>query len=120
MNTELNKEITNGFVFNKTPKGILALTIKVFIFLVPGIILGHYIDQYINKLKKQEVFGKNIVNYIIIQTILSVIVVYCLIHWAKSYTKEIECRIVGVFFASLYFNMQTNYIDNIQHYLGFF
>jgi uncharacterized membrane protein YraQ (UPF0718 family) len=116
----VTKDFYNGiYLNNKTPKGIISLTIKVLIFLVPGILLGHYIDQYINKLKKQEVFGKNIVNYVMIQTVISIFIVYCLVNWAKSYTKEIENKIAGVFFASLYFNMQNHYIENIQQTLGF-
>lgn len=117
----ITSEISNGFHFNnKNPSKILPLTVKVFTFLFPGVVLGHYIDQYINKLKNEKRLGNNLLVYIFIQTVVSVMIVYYLVNFAKSYTKEIESSIAGVFFASLYFNMQTHYIDNIQHYLGIF
>jgi len=115
----ISKEISNGIhLNNKNPRHLIALTIKSLIFLIPGVILGHYIDQYVNKMKREQILGEDVILYIVVQTIISILVVYFLVNWAKSYTREIENKIAGVFFASLYFNMQTHYIDNIQQLLG--
>lgn len=117
--SNISTSIKSGTSFGKSDvKYLGGFKIKVLTLLIPGILLGHYVDQIVNKMKRNKVFGEGVLNYIILQTIISMSVIYLLFYLNKSYTKEFQNTYAGLFFVSLYFGMQTNYISNLQKLLG--
>lgn len=117
--SNISTSIKNGTSFGKKDvKYLGGFKIKVLSLLIPGILLGHYVDQIVNKMKRNKVFGEVVLNYIILQTIISMSVIYLLFYLNKSYTNEFQNTYAGLFFVSLYFGMQTNYVSNLQKILG--
>lgn len=113
------QDIYAGFEFGKqdTKKSFLSFSIKIIVLLIPGIILGYYIDKIVKDLFDKERFGKKVIYYICIQTILSIIVLYIL-SYLSHYTEEFQNTFAGLYFTAFFFGMQTNYTIYLQKFLG--
>lgn len=84
---------------------------KSLAFIIPGILLGHYIDKSISKLNLETKRS------VALQTFINIFIIYFLNKLSYSYAIEFQLTFAGLFFSSLYFGMQTNYIDNIKKIL---
>lgn len=84
------------------------LNIKSMLLIVPAIIIGHYIDQFVNKMKLRPIKS------VAFQTFLNIFVIFILHKINESYAKEFQMTLAGLFFSALFFAMQTNYIRNIK------
>lgn len=116
---ELQGGIRQGTRFGtKNVRKLSGFKVKVFLLLVPGILLGHYIDQIVDKLKREQKLGKGVLRYVILQTVFSALVMYLMSIYSLEYTNEFQNTYAGLFFVSLFFGMQTNYIVNLQQVLG--
>jgi hypothetical protein len=114
----IKKDIEEGLTFGKSNSTRFGgLLIKTIALLVPGIILGYVIDTLSYKWKEEKKFGDNLLTYVVIQTILSICVFYLLIITVTKYTFEFQNTYSGLYFVSLFFGMQTNYITNLQQLL---
>lgn len=112
--TDIKEGMTFGRVDSKTFGGLLIKTIAL---LVPGIVLGYVIDTLSYKWKEEKKFGDNLLTYVVIQTLLSICVFYLLITIVTKYTFEFQTTYAGMYFGSMFFGMQTNYITNLQQLL---
>lgn len=117
----ISSELSSGFDFGETPtnRSIVSFSIKSLALLVPGIILGYIIDKYVKKLYDAKKLGDNILYYIILQTIISVLLMFVISN-IDSYVEishEFQNTFAGLFFVSLFFGMQSNYIYLLQQYL---
>ncbi len=92
--------------------------IKILSLLIPGAVLGHYIDQGVQKLKLQSKLGNNILSYIGLQTALSITLLYALFKYNKSFTDEFQNTYAGLFFVAMFFNLQSNYVVNLQQFFN--
>lgn len=101
----------------KDPVNFVGLTIKIISLLIPGAIMGHYLDQYINKLKNQY-SNLHTSYFILLQTLSMIFIFYLLINYLKPYTLEFQSTYAGLFFVAFFFGIQSNYISNIQEVLG--
>jgi hypothetical protein len=113
------QDINAGFDFGKkdTKKSFLSFSIKILVLLIPGILLGYYIDKIVKDLYDKQKFGKNVIYYICYQTILSIIVLYIL-SYMSHYTEEFQNTFAGLYFTAFFFGMQTNYTNYLQTFLG--
>lgn len=90
---------------------------KILFFIVPAVILGHYTDVIVKKLKKDKVLGDTVLYYILLQTFIVVATIYLFAVYVSDYAREFQMTLAGSFFIVLYFNIQTNYIVMIQEYM---
>ena len=90
---------------------------RISILLLAGILIGHYLDQGINFIKSRRVFGDNIISYVILQTVVCVFIVYMLLRIHGNYKDDFQNTFSGLFFVSMFYAMQTNYISNLQKLL---
>lgn len=118
LTTQLTNDINAGFEFGKqdTKKSFLSFSIKIIVLLIPGIILGYYIDKIVKDLFDKERFGKKVIYYICIQTILSIIVLYIL-SYLSHYTEEFQNTFAGLYFTAFFFGMQGNYTSYLHTFL---
>lgn len=116
--THLTDDINAGFNFGKkdTKKSFLSFSIKIMVLLIPGIILGYYIDKIVKDLYDKQKFGKKVIYYICIQTMLSITVLYTL-SYMSHYTEEFQNTFAGLYFTAFFFGMQSNYITYLQRFL---
>ncbi len=91
--------------------------LKIFFYIVPAVILGHYTDAIVKKLQKDKVLGNTLLDYILLQTFIVVSTIYLFAVYMSDYTREFQLTLAGSFFIVLYFNLQTNYIVMIQEYM---
>jgi hypothetical protein len=91
--------------------------LKIFLYIVPAVILGHYTDVSVKKLQKDKVLGDTVLYYILLQTFIVVSTIYLFAVYMSDYAREFQLTLAGSFFIVLYFNMQTNYIVMIQEYM---
>lgn len=111
--------IKNGFRFgDERDDSFLTMTVKSFALLVPGMILGHFLDKYIHQLKKKSVLGKSILTYVILQSIVNIGIIFLLHYLYRRYTSEFQRTLPGMYFSGLFFGLQVNYVSNIQKLLG--
>jgi len=119
MIADLHNEVKAGLSFGeRNTVRMGGLLIRTSLLLIPGILIGHSIDQAVNKLKRKNKLGTNTVVYVLLQSIIMFLALYSLIFFIKSYADEFQNTYSGLFFVALFFGMQTNYISNIQHVLS--
>lgn len=92
-------------------ESFFVLNIRSLILIVPAIILGHYLDKFVEKTKLTKL------NSVILQTILNIFIIYMLHKVNAAYTREFQVSLGGLFFSALFFGMQTNYIKNLKYLL---
>ncbi len=113
--SELKNTLAEGTNFGpKDNSRLPAFTLKVILLLIPGVFFGHYVDQFVNKLKQQETLGNNLLTYVFVQTMISISIIYTLSKINKPYTQEFQNTYAGLFFVSLFFGMQVNYVSNLK------
>lgn len=108
-------EIFNG---RDDERSLSVVFIKSFALLIPGAILGHYIDKYINRMKKKNVLGKEAWVYVLFQSIVDILLIYSLHKLHSLYTDEFQRTLPGLYFSGLFFGLQVNYINNVQEMFG--
>lgn len=114
----IEHEIENPHFGKYDPRNFVFLSIKILYLLVPGIILGHVIDQSVDSFRRRNLLGSSLFTYILLQTIMTMGILYLLIVMSKDYTFEFQTTYAGLFFTALFFGMQSNYIRNLQQFLG--
>lgn len=114
----IEKDLEEGLTFGKkNSRRFGGLLVKTIALLIPGIVLGYVIDTFSYKWKEEKKFGDSLLTYVVIQTLLSIGVFYLLISTVTKYTFEFQNTYSGLYFVSLFFGMQTNYITNLQQLL---
>lgn len=93
-------------------ESFVTLNVKSALLIIPAIILGHYLDEFVNKLGIE-----NKTYSVTLQTFLNILVIYILHTFMRSYAKEFQMTLAGLFFSALFFGMQTNYISNLKSLL---
>lgn len=110
--------IKDGLNFgNDNEKSFLSISIRSFALLIPGMILGHLMDKYINKLKKRDE-GGHVIKYVLLQSVANIAIISLLHKLHQKYTSEFQRTLPGLYFSGLFFGLQVNYIHNIQELLG--
>ena len=109
--------IKDGFDFgnDKSDKSVFSTIIRSLSLLIPGMILGHFVDKYINKLKKDDT---HVLKYVILQSLVNILIISILHTLYHKYTSEFQRTLPGLYFSGLFFGLQVNYIRNIQTLLG--
>lgn len=89
-------------------EGFFVMNVRSMMLIVPAIILGHYLDESVDKLKLSTLQS------VILQTFSNVFLIYLLHKINNAYTREFQVSLGGLFFSALFFGMQTNYIKNLK------
>jgi len=97
---------------------LLSFTIKVIIYIVPSLLIGDIIDKTVLKFENQKTFGTYKLNYILFQTLFNIITLYIFIVLFPKYMSEFQMTMPGVYFITLYFGMQTNYMSMLKQYMN--
>ena len=97
---------------------ILSFTIRVITQALPGIILGHYLDQGIYWTHTQKWMGSSAVPYALAQIVAWILIFYSMLYFIPSYANEFQGTMAGIFFITLFFIVQTNFVTNLQAVLG--
>jgi hypothetical protein len=110
------EDIKHGFDFgNDNETSFISISIRSFALLIPGMILGHLVDKYINKLKKDD---KQVWKYVLLQSLVNILIITILHKLHHNYTSEFQRTLPGLYFSGLFFGLQVNYIKNIRELLG--
>ena len=109
---------TTDFGTVRSRHDLISFTLKIMIYIFPSVVLGHFTDISIKKMKIHNVFGKVNIYYILLQTILNIIALYLFVLYLPKFTSEFQTTISGVYFIVLYFSMQPNYIDMLNEYMN--
>ena len=111
--------VTEGLTFGSDNyTSMLSFTIRIITLALPGIVLGHYLDQGIYWTKKQKLLGASAVSYMVAQILAWVLIFYSIFIFASSYAMEFQGTVAGIFFVTLFFTVQTNFVTNLQTVLG--
>lgn len=94
---------------------LISFTIKILVYIIPAVIMGHYIDV---SFKNKRMNDKRIMYYIFVQTILNIVILYLFILVLPRFISEFQRTISGGYFVVMYFSMQTNYIIMIKEYMN--
>lgn len=98
----------------------ISFTIKIFIYIIPATLLGDFIDKSIVTMEEKEVLGGDThALYILLQTFVNISILYLFILFLPDFLKEFQSTMPGVYFITLYFTMQTNYMNSIKEYMKF-
>jgi hypothetical protein len=97
---------------------LLSFILKIIVYIIPAVILGHFTDIIVTKIRIHNVFGKNTIYYILFQTIFNIVTLYLFILFLPKFMSEFQMTISGSYFIVLYFGMQINYIDMLKEYMN--
>lgn len=98
-------------------KGIYSFMLKILFFMIPAIIIGHSIDTYIENMRKKGILGNNYINYIILQTIIILFIMYIFVIYFSRFAKEFQTTTAGAFFIAMFFGFQSNYVNDIKQFI---
>jgi len=118
---QINKIIDQATDFGtpRSRKHVLSFILKIILYIIPAVILGNYTDIFVQQLESHNIFGENILYYILVQTIITILTLYVFITIFTDYGSEFKDSMAGTYFIVLYFGMQTNYIFMLKEYLNF-
>ena len=102
----------------RSRKHFLSFLLKIWMYILPAIILGNYTDVAIRKLETSQLFGENTFYYILVQTFFIISTLYLFVILFYDFMSEFTNTIAGSYFIVLYFGMQTNYIHMLKEYLN--
>lgn len=97
-----------------------SFTLKMILYIIPALLIGHYTDIYINKMKIRKILGEQPMYYIVSQTMFNIIVLYLFILILPRFMSEFQMTISGGYFIFLYFSIQTNYMKMLKKYMNSF
>ena len=103
----------------RSRENFLSFALKIMFYIVPAIILGNYTDDFVKKLKKNNMLGDNTLYYILLQTSIIISSLYLILIFLSDFISEFQVTIAGGYFIVLYFGMQTNYIHMIKEYMSY-
>ena len=109
---------TTDFGTIRSRNDLLSFTLKIVIYIIPSVLLGHFTDTVVQKLKLRKVFGDDSIYYILLQTLLNIVTLYLFILFAPKYMSEFQSTVSGGYFTIFYFSIQTNYIDMVNKYIN--
>lgn len=113
------RSVSEGLTFGSDNyTSILSFTIRIIALALPGIVLGHYLDQGIYWTKKQKWLGPSAAPYVFGQIMAWILIFYSILFFASSYAMEFQGTMAGIFFITLFFVAQTNFVTNLQTVLG--
>jgi len=104
-------DLSTDFGTRRSRNDLFSFALKIMIYIIPSLILGHFTDITIKKIRTINVFGKDNIYYILLQTIFNIITLYLFILYLPKFTSEFQKTMSGGYFIVLYFSMQPNYID---------
>jgi hypothetical protein len=111
--------LSEGLTFGtQNHNGFVPFTVKFLALALPGIALGHYLDQGIFWLQKKRHLGDLPVAYMALQIIVWILMFYSMNQFAAAYAAEFQSSVAGIFFIALFFTVQTNFVTNLQKVLG--
>jgi hypothetical protein len=102
----------------RSRKNFFSFGLKCMFYIIPAIILGHYTDIYIKKLKQDKALGKNEIYYILLQTLINILTFYLILIFFSDFTSEFQVTIAGSYFIVIYFGLQPNYMIMIKEYMN--
>ena len=97
---------------------LLSFTLKIIIYIIPAVILGHFTDISVQKSETRKIFGEDIILYILLQTIINIVTLYLFILFLPKFMSEFQTTMAGGYFIVLYFSLQTNYINMLKEYMN--
>jgi hypothetical protein len=102
----------------RSKKDFFSFSLKIFLYILPALILGDYTDSTIQNLRMRREFGNDLITYIIVQTLAIIFTMYIFVIFLTPFMKEFQKSIAGIFFIVLYFGMQDDYLHMIKEYLA--
>ena len=116
---QLTNSVSEGLHFGtQTHTDFIPFTIKFLALALPGIVLGHYLDQGIYTLQKHKRLGPSFLTYLGIQIAAWIMMFYVMFRFTAAYAAEFQSSVAGIFFVALFFTVQQNFVSNLQAVLG--
>jgi len=115
----VTSNLSEGLTFGtENHSAFIPFTVKFLALALPGIALGHYIDHGIELAQRERLLGSTLMAYLSVQISVWVILFYLLFQFAAAYAAEFQSSVAGIFFVALFFTVQTNFVANLQKFLG--
>jgi hypothetical protein len=115
----ISRSVSDGLSFGyEKYDTFLSFTIKFISHSLPGIFIGHYLDQGIYYIQRETWLGSSSLSYMLLQIFAWMLFFYGIFHLLPLYTREFQGTLTGIFFVTLFFVVQTNFIKNTQTVLG--
>ena len=115
----VTSNISEGLTFGtQNHTNFLPFTVKFLALALPGIALGHYLDQGIAWLQKKRHLGDSPATYLALQIMAWILMFYVMFQFTAAYAAEFQNSVAGIFFVALFFTVQMNFVTNLQKVLG--
>lgn len=119
LKNKVTSNLSEGLTFGtQNHSAFIPFTVKFLALALPGIALGHYLDQGVYWTQKRRLLGSTSLAYLSLQISAWVILFYALFQFAATYAAEFQSSVAGIFFVALFFTVQTNFVTNLQEVLG--
>jgi hypothetical protein len=119
LKNRVTSNLSEGLTFGtQNHSAFIPFTVKFLALALPGIALGHYLDQGVYWTQKNRLLGSTSLAYLSLQISAWVLLFYVLFQFAATYAAEFQSSVAGIFFVALFFTVQTNFVTNLQKVLG--
>ena len=119
LKNKVSSNLSEGLTFGtQNHAAFIPFTVKFLALALPGIAIGHYLDQGVFWVQKRRLLGTTPLAYLSLQISAWVILFYILFQFAAAYAAEFQSSVAGIFFVALFFTVQTNFVANLQKVLG--
>ena len=89
--------------------------LKIFMFLIPAMIISHILDENMETLYKYV--SPNIIGQIVIlfiQIVIMIAILYFFVVYFEKYQREFQTTTAGGFFIALFFGFQPHFLKNLK------
>lgn len=98
-------------------KSFMSFMIKIFIFLIPAVVLGHLIDEVMNDVYRLCNKESCECGVLLLNLILMIIIVYLFFLFFQNFASEFQTTAAGGFFIALFFGFQPYFMDHLKDHM---
>lgn len=111
----LRQSITFGTIESR--KSFMSFMIKIFIFLIPAVVLGHLIDELMNDMY-HYCNKESCERWVLFMNVVVMIwIVYLFFLFFRNFANEFQTTAAGGFFIALFFGFQPYFIYHLKDHM---
>lgn len=95
----------------------LSFMLKIFYFIIPALLISHFLDEWMNVMYQETERDTIRIEILIVHTILMIAILYGILVFFESYSKEFQTTIAGGFFIAIFFGFQPHYLQHLKDYM---
>lgn len=98
----------------KSRESYLSFMFKIFLFIIPAIIISHFLDEIMNDVYKNCDTKTSKRMVLLFDIVIMISVFYIFFVFFQNYASEFQTTAAGGFFIALFFGFQPFFMDHLK------